>query len=68
MLNNGGDNLKIKDFRKKRNKTHTELAKDLGVSQQAIAMWETSTNKPRADKLIQLARILGCTIDELLKD
>lgn len=68
MLNNGGDNLKIKDFREKRNKTQTELAKDLGVSQQAIAMWETGTNKPRANKLIQLARILGCTIDELLKD
>lgn len=60
--------MKIKDFREKRNKTQTELAKDLGVSQQAIAMWETGTNKPRANKLIQLARILGCTIDELLKD
>lgn len=60
--------MKIKDFREKRNKTQTELAKDLGVSQQAVAMWEKGTNKPRADKLIQLARILGCTIDELFKD
>lgn len=42
-----------------------ELAKLLGVTRSTVAMWETGKSFPRADMLPQLAKILGCTIDDL---
>ena len=60
------NNLKI--FREKNNISQMQLANELGISQQAINKWETGESLPRADKLLQLAEILGCTVDELLKE
>lgn len=45
-----------------------ELAERLNVGQSTVAMWETGVNFPRATKLKQLAKIFGCTVDELLQD
>lgn len=44
-----------------------ELAEELGVSQSAVAMWETGKRKPRSGELPKLAQVLGCTIDELFR-
>lgn len=33
-----------------------------------IIMWETQRALPRADKLPALAKLLGCTVDELLSE
>ena len=33
-----------------------------------VAMWESGENVPRADKLPDLARVLGCTVDDLFRD
>jgi len=38
------------------------------VSQQAVAKWESGETNPRADKLVTIAKVLGVTVDELLKD
>ena len=57
----------IKLFREKRGLTQDSLAKLLGVRQSTVAMWETAENLPRAGKLPLLAKILGCTVDELLQ-
>lgn len=38
------------------------------VSQQAVAKWESGESNPRADKLVAIARVLGVTVDELLKE
>jgi len=57
----------IKALRERVNLSQTALAERLKVSQQAIAKWESGTASPRADKLPELARILGCTVDELLR-
>jgi transcriptional regulator with XRE-family HTH domain len=40
----------------------------MGIDRSAIAKWETGAAMPRADKLTELAKILGCTVDELLID
>ena len=55
-------------LRKECNLTQCELAKQLGVRQSTIAMWESGEVMPTADKLPRIAKILGCTIDDLFKD
>ena len=57
----------IKMLRQRQNLTQGDVAKELNISQQAIAKWETGAAMPRADKLTELAKVLGCTIDELMK-
>ena len=59
--------MNIKEAREKAGFTQQDLADELGVSQSTVAMWETQKSLPRTDKLPALAKILGCTIDELLK-
>ena len=59
--------VNIKKAREKVGLTQQELANELGVVQSTVAMWETQSSSPRADKLPALAKVLGCTIDELLK-
>ena len=55
----------IKMLREKSGLTQKQLGQQLGIGQSTVAMWETDLSKPRADKLPELAKILGCTIDEL---
>lgn len=38
-----------------------------GVSDAAVYMWETGQTKPRASLLPVIAKLYGCTIDDLLK-
>ena len=46
--------------------TQREVAKRLGVKESAVSTWERGISKPRADKLPALAKLYGCTIEELL--
>ena len=48
--------------------TQKEGAKALGVKESAVSKWERGLAKPRADKLPQIAKLYGCTIEELLTD
>lgn len=59
--------VNIKKAREKAGLTQQDLANELGVGQSTVAMWETQNSLPRTDKLPALAKILGCTIDDLLK-
>ena len=61
-----GENVKtIKNLRQRAGLTQEELAVKMQITQQAVARWENENTAPSVDKLPQLARILGCTIDEL---
>lgn len=60
--------MSIKTVRESKNLTQQYIANELGISRTSVAMWETGEAMPRADKLPELARILGCTIDELFAD
>ncbi len=44
------------------------VAKEIGISDAAVSMWETSKTRPRAALLPQLAKLYGCTVDELLSE
>lgn len=47
--------------------TQMDIAKQLGVSPNAISMWETGERKPDIIMLKKLTSILHCTADQLLE-
>lgn len=59
---------RLKELREARGLSQMDLAKAVDVSQQAVAKWEVGEAFPRAEKLPQLTRALGCTIDDLFRD
>ena len=48
--------------------TQREVAKALGVTSAAVNKWESGLSKPRASLLPSIAKLYGCTVDELLDD
>lgn len=58
----------MKVFREKAGLSQAAVADALGIRQSTVAMWETGANIPRAEKLPALAKLYGCTVDDLLKD
>lgn len=57
--------LGLRALRIRARKSQADLAKELGVSQAAIAAWECCIKYPTADKLPAIAKALNCSIDEL---
>ena len=56
----------IYELRSKANLSQEELAAKLGVSRQSVSKWETDASVPDVDKLIQLSKIFGVTLDFLV--
>ena len=48
--------------------TQEDLAEAMGVTRQTVAKWESGAALPEIEKLLQLAEIFSCTVDQLLKD
>ena len=44
------------------------VAKELGITDAAVCLWETGKTLPRAALLPKLAALYGCTVDELLRE
>lgn len=59
--------MSIKKMREAANLTQVEFAKQIGVTQSAVACWENGYNLPRASMLVDIAATLSCTVDDLLK-
>ena len=60
--------MNIKRKRLEAGFTQIDLANKLEIDRSTVAKWETGESFPRAEKLIQLAEVLNCTIDDLLRD
>ncbi len=58
--------LRLKELRKERGLTQGDIAASLHVVQAAVSQWETGRVTPEADKISQLADILGVSIDVLM--
>ena len=58
---------KIMDFRRKNNLTQGEFGNLLGVSAQAISKWERELCYPDITILPDLAKVLGCTVDDFFE-
>ena len=58
----------IKNRRKQLGYSQYDLARMLGVDQTAVHSWEQGKSLPNAKRLPAIARILNCSIDELLQE
>lgn len=59
---------KLQTLRKERKMSQEQLADMLDVSRQAVSKWEIGTSYPEMDKLLQLCKIFGCSLDDLTND
>lgn len=59
---------RLKELRMKRKWTQGQLAEKMGVTRTAVVKWETGKANPTTEKLIELARIFKCRVDNLLRD
>ena len=57
---------RIAELRKEKGLTQEELAKQLGISSQAVSKWEKDISCPEIMILPSLAKILGVSIETLL--
>lgn len=57
---------RLLNYRKRQGLSQEELAAKIGVSRQAVSKWERAEASPDTDNLIELAKIYGVTLDELI--
>ena len=57
---------RLYELRKQNGLSQEELAEKIGVSRQAVSKWERAESSPDTDNLIELARLYGVSLDELL--
>lgn len=60
--------MNIKNLRLKAGLTQVQLAKKMNVDQAAVSRWESGETKPMRKYHKKLAKVLGCTVDELLSE
>lgn len=60
--------LNLLEYRRKRGISQYALAKQLGVTTSAISQYENGKRKPNISILAEIAKVLGCTVDELIND
>jgi len=56
---------RLKELRTAKGFTATSLGRALGITQQSVFTWETMKTVPSADKLVELAELLECSLDHL---
>lgn len=58
---------RLYQYRKKMGISQEELAARIGVSRQAVSKWERAEASPDTDNLIELSKVYGVTLDEMLQ-
>lgn len=57
---------KIKEFRIKAGLTQAQLAEAIGKPQQHVSRWETGERAPSVPALMAIAKVLKCSIGDLV--
>lgn len=60
--------LNIKTIRKSQGLTQTQLAKCVGVRGSTVANWELGIRQPSIRMVQNVANVLHCTVDDLLRE
>lgn len=53
---------------KEKGMTTYQVCMGTGISQTTISDWKKGRSKPKVDKLIKIAKFLGCSLGELLSE
>ena len=56
---------KITNLRKQKGLSQEELGYELNVTRQTVSKWELGQTTPEMDKLVQMSKIFGVSLDEL---
>ena len=59
---------KLSKLRKASTLSQEQLAEKLNVTRQAVSKWESGESYPDMAKIIQLCKILNCSLNELMDD
>ncbi|MDD4164683.1 MAG: helix-turn-helix domain-containing protein [Eubacteriales bacterium] len=59
---------RLYQYRKRSNFSQEELADKLGISRQAVSKWERAEASPDTDNLINLAKLYGVSLDDLINN
>ena len=55
-------------WRKKALLKQEEVAEKIGIDRSTVAKWETGKAMPRPDRLLELAKLYGCTMENLMEE
>lgn len=58
--------IKLKRYRLYKGFTREKLAEELGISKFTLRSYEQGTRNIKTETLKKIAKILGCTVDELI--
>ena len=56
----------LMSLRKRRGWSQEELGSQIGVTRQTVSKWEMGQSTPELEKLVELARLFGMSIDQLV--
>ena len=60
--------MNLKTKRKQMRMTQKEMGQLLGITQVSYGNYELGKRQPKPETLKKMARIFGCSVDELLED
>lgn len=60
--------MTLKERRQAAGLTQVKLAEKIGVTQSAIVQWETERTKPGITSLMAMAKLYGCSVEQLAAD
>lgn len=60
--------LNIRKLRKEKELKQVDLAKMVGIKNNTLSQYETGERMPNIEMLTKLAKVLNCSIEELIKD
>lgn len=60
--------VNLRHFREKKGLTQRQFAQMMNVSQPAVNDWENNKKYPCMDRLYDAARVLGVSVEDLLKN
>ena len=60
--------MKLRKLREAAGLRQVDVAKKLNVDQAAVSKWETGETRPSRKYHQKLAKLYGCTVDELLNE
>ena len=58
----------LSQLRRQAGYTQESLAEAMGLSRQAVSKWESGLAMPEAATLVDLADLLGCSLDQLMRE